>query len=139
MKKLFAIMIFALAATYAQAAEPDAADKAAIRTVVEAQLAAFKQDDASAAFSFASPRIKAIFKDADNFMRMVKQDYQPVYRPKAVSFRNLETIEGNLVQPVLVIGPSGAPVTALYIMEKQDDGSWLIGGCVLAQEPDKPI
>jgi hypothetical protein len=68
---------------------------------------------------------------------MVRADYQAVYRPRLVSFRDIETIEGNLVQPVLVIGPSGVPVTALYIVERQPEGAWRIGGCILVSEPDK--
>ena len=139
MKKLLATLLFYLAVGPTMAAELPAADRAAIRHAVEGQMSAFRRDDGAAAFAYASPRIRAIFKDPDSFMRMVRQDYQPVYRPKAVSFRDPETIEGNLVQPVEVIGPNGVPVTALYIMERQDDGSWRIGGCVLAAEPAKGI
>jgi hypothetical protein len=137
-KLLAALALFlALGATYAAELVPS--DRIAIRAAIEGQLAAFQRDDGAAAFSFASPRIQAIFKDAETFMGMVRKDYQPVYRPKAVSFRDIETIDGNLVQPVLVVGPTGVPITALYIMERQNDGHWRIGGCVLVAEPDKGI
>jgi len=139
MKKLLAALMFVVACGAAQAAELDTSDKAAIRTAIESQIDAFKRDDGKAAFAYASPRIKSIFKDPDTFMNMVRKDYRPVYRPKAVSFRDLEIIEGNLVQPVMVVGPTGVPVTALYIMERQDDGTWLIGGCALTEEPGKGI
>jgi hypothetical protein len=121
------------------AAELGAADHQAIRTAIEGQMEAFKRDDGAAAFAYASPRIQAIFKDPETFLSMVRKDYEPVYRPRVVSFRDIESIEGNLVQPVLVMGPSGVPVTALYIMERQDDGTWRIGGCVIVAEPDKGI
>lgn len=139
MKNLLAILIFCLAVGPAAAIDIAAVDRAAIRTAVEGQMTAFRRDDGAAAFAYASPRIRAIFKDPDTFMRMVRKDYQPVYRPKAVSFRDPETIEGSLVQPVQVVGPNGVPITALYIMERQGDGSWRIGGCVLVAEPAKGI
>jgi hypothetical protein len=135
---LFLFAIFMISGT-AAAADIRPTDRAAIRTAIEGQIRAFRHDDGAAAFAYASPRIRAIFKDPETFMRMVREQYQPVYRPKAVTFRDIETIEGNLVQPVLVVGPSGVPVTALYIMEQQKDGSWRIGGCVLVDEPAKAI
>jgi hypothetical protein len=45
--------------------------------------------------------------------------------------------EGRLVQRVLLVGPDGVPVTALYFMEQQPDGSWKISGCVLTISEDK--
>lgn len=115
----------------------DGADRAAIHRVIQDQMEAFQRDDGAAAFAFAAPRIKSIFRDPDTFMNMVRDTYAPVYRPAHVSFRDLERIDGKLIQPVLVIGPSGVPVTALYIMERMDDGVWRIGGVVLVAEPDK--
>ena len=137
MRVLALSLILLVAAFGASAGEISAKDEAAIRTVIEAQIDAFKRDDGPAAFGFAAPRLKTIFRDPDTFMRMVRDDYAAVYRPKVVSFRDLANIEGNLVQPVLVVGPSNVPMTALYIMERQDDGTWRIGGCVLVPEPDK--
>jgi hypothetical protein len=136
--KLLFLLVFLLGSS-ALAAEIGAPDQDAIRTAIEGQIDAFKRDDGVAAFAYASPRIQAIFKTPETFMGMVRKDYEAVYRPKLVSFRDLETIEGKLIQPVLVVGPSGVPVTALYIMERQSDGSWRIGGCVIVPEPDKGI
>jgi hypothetical protein len=139
MTKLLSVLALILGIGFAAAADLDPVDQEAIRTAIEGQMEAFKRDDGAAAFAYASPRIQAIFKDPETFLGMVREDYEPVYRPKVVSFRDLETIEGNLIQPVLVVGPSGVPVTALYIMERQQDGEWRIGGCILVPEPDKGI
>ena len=62
---------------------------------------------------------------------MVRQGYQPVYRPRQVSFGELAAVDGIPVQHVHVIGPDGTPVTALYVMERQPDGAWRINGCYL--------
>ena len=47
-------------------------DEGDIINVVKLQLEAFQQDDFETAYSFASPIIKQIFKNADEFKRMVK-------------------------------------------------------------------
>ena len=113
------------------------ADQAAIRTVIEHQLAAFQRDDAAAAFSYASPGIQAKFGTPDIFMEMVRTGYQPVYRPRETEFRELVASPAGLVQKVLFVGPDGRPVLALYSMERQDDGSWRISGCVLVEPAEQ--
>ena len=70
-------------------------DRAAIRNVIEGQLAAFQNDDGQAAFGFASPSIRAMFGDSETFMTMVRKGYQPVYRPREVEFRDLAPVAGD--------------------------------------------
>jgi hypothetical protein len=111
---------------------PTAADHTAMRTVIELQLEAFRRDDAVRAFSFASPEIQAKYETPDNFMAVVKTFYQPVYRPRRIGgFTNPRIIEGMVTQPVLLVGPDGKFVLALYTMQKQPDGEWKITGCSL--------
>ena len=124
----------------ARAEAPDgagAADRAAIRHVVEGQLDAFRRDDGVAALSFAAPSIRRMFETADNFMDMVRRSYQPVYRPRWLEFHDLVEAEGKTIQPVLVMGPDHVAVLALYVMERQPDGAWLIDGCYLVPAKDK--
>lgn len=106
-------------------------DRATIRSVVEQQLQAFQKDDAAGAFAFASPGIQQQFRTAENFMYMVKNAYQAVYRPRSVLFENLATVEGIPAQPVLLLDSEGIPIRAIYLMEKQFDNSWRINGCYL--------
>jgi len=110
-------------------------DIAQIRNIVLGQLDAFKADDAEKAFSYAAPNIKKIFRNPEIFLHMVRKSYQAVYRPQSFEFRPVERIDGNVVQPLTVVGPSGITETALYIMEPQPDGSWMIGACIMAREP----
>ncbi len=72
-------------------------------------------------------------------MQMARQGYQPAYRPRSYAFGELTRIDDKLVQPVEIVGPDGVPVTALYIMERQPDGSWKIGGCVLTRAPGQGV
>ena len=146
MRKLVVVLLvsFAAAASLLAAgrhAPPALAAEAApegaeIRRVIEGQLAAFRRDDGEGAFAFAAPSIRAMFGDADTFLRMVRTGYPPVYRPREVEFRALGVEDGRLTQRVLLVGPDGVPVVARYYMEQQPDGSWRIGGCVLEQAPD---
>lgn len=110
-------------------------DRQAIRAVIERQLQAFLRDDGTAAFSYATPNIQGIFQSPENFMSMVKNGYQPVYRPQAVTFRDIIDLNGAPAQRVLVVGPDGVPVIAVYPMQRMPDGSWLINGCFLLAYP----
>ncbi|MGH8751596.1 MAG: DUF4864 domain-containing protein [Burkholderiales bacterium] len=109
-----------------------AADKAEIRKVIGAQLEAFQHDDAAAAFSLATPAIQRAFRSAENFMKMVKTSYLPVYRPRAVNFLALEMVAGVPIQALQLLGPDGSVVVAFYTMQLQPDKTWKIDGCELA-------
>jgi len=118
-------------------AELPTEDVANIRNIILRQLNAFRDDDAEKAFSYAAPEIRRIFKTPEMFLHMVRKSYQSVYRPQSFAFKTIKRIDGNIVQPLAVVGPSGVSETALYIMEQQPDGSWKIGACIMAREPGK--
>ena len=107
-------------------------DRGAIRSVIEAQIAAFGRDDAAAAFDLAAPGIQAKFSDAETFAAMVRAAYGPVYRPAEVSFRGIDESGALPVQRVLIVDADGAAWLARYPMQRQADGRWRIAGCVLA-------
>jgi Domain of unknown function (DUF4864) len=126
------LLTFTACAHHGALTELTAADRAAIRAVIEHQIEAFRRDDATGAFAFASPEIRAQFGTPEHFLTAVKTFYQPVYRPQRTGgFTNLYIIDGQLTQPVLLVGPNGDFVVALYTMRKQSDGEWRILGCSL--------
>lgn len=108
-------------------------DFRAVREVIEAQLDAFRRDDAERAFSYAAPGIRSTFGSAQNFMAMVREQYRVVYRPRSVSFDAPRVVDGELVQPVRMTDDAGRTWLALYPMEKQADGRWRINGCQLTR------
>jgi hypothetical protein len=129
---LLAVLVVLAQTARADEAMPlGAADRAAIRAVVEEQLAAFQRDDERTAFGLASPTIQQQFRSSGNFMRMVRNGYQPVYRPRDVQLGEIETVDGTIIQRVELIGPDGVPALAHYVMQRQPDGSWRINGCFL--------
>jgi hypothetical protein len=133
---LVAVSFTAASAAHAQAVKPLApAEAAAIRTVIESQIAAFRADDAPLAFSYAAPDIRAMFGSPDNFMRMVRQGYPVVYRPVSVLFRPPVDDAGEFIQAVELSDRDGVVWLALYRMQKTKEGSdagqWRIAGVVL--------
>ncbi len=112
------------------------ADRAAIRAVIQAQLDAFQHDDAAAAFAFAAPNIRHVFQDDPAvFLGMVRQGYQPVYRPRSTVFGAASIAAGQVTQKLELVGPDGAGHEAVYVMEREPDGSWKIAGCMLTDTP----
>ena len=106
-------------------------DKISIKTVVSSQLQAFTEDDAIEAFSYASPKIQSIFRNADNFIAMVKESYPSVYRPRNINIGTVEIYRGIPILLVYLVGPDGKFVTANYEMQKQPNKEWKIDSCIL--------
>ncbi|MDJ0944564.1 MAG: DUF4864 domain-containing protein [Kiloniellales bacterium] len=119
-----------------EASSLDAAERGAIRKVIESQLAAFQRDDAAGAFAFASPKIQEMFGDPATFMTMVRSGYQPVYRPRRFEFQDVRDVQGQPAQEVFFVGPDGGEVLGIYIMDQQPDGRWRIDGVYLVKPED---
>ncbi|MEO8938091.1 MAG: DUF4864 domain-containing protein [Burkholderiaceae bacterium] len=110
-----------------------ASDRRAIELTIRRQLDAFEHDDADVAFGFSSPDIQRLFGSSDSFMEMVRENYEPVYRPERVRFLGLEAVDRRWVQTVQVVDRDGKVWRALFTMKRQADKSWRIGGCQLVQ------
>ena len=127
---LFLALILAPLAAGAQAVSRE--DAAAVRKVIEAQIDAFRKDDAARAFSYATAGIRLTFGTAENFMEMVRSEYAVVYRPRSVDFDAPVPLgDGELVQPVRLTDAEGRAWLALYPMERGADGVWRTNGCQL--------
>ncbi|MDO9418562.1 DUF4864 domain-containing protein [Pararhizobium sp.] len=131
---LFASLLFASYVSLVQAAEP----VDTVQGIIEDQIAAFLNDDAETAYSFASPMIKEKFRDKGIFFEMVKRGYQPVYRPGNFKFGRNKLDGNTVVQEVVIVGPDGSDWTALYYVVKQPDGSYKINGVQMLQQKPGP-
>ena len=140
MARVFAILIATLFLGLAAPARMQGEDPAAgARNVIERQLDAFAHDDAVEAYAYAAPRIKAIFPNPNLFLAMVATTYPAVYRHRSVEFGRNEQNGDSLVQEVTFIDDEGQVWTAVYSLEKQDDGAWRISGCVIAKAAQKAL
>ncbi|MDJ0743055.1 MAG: DUF4864 domain-containing protein [Xenococcaceae cyanobacterium MO_167.B27] len=104
-------------------------DKAEIRRIIETQLKAFGEDNQIQAFGFASPKIQQQFGTPENFLKMVKTQYHPVYRPRAVMFRGFTTVNHFPAQILYIMDSKGEVIQVVYVMQQQSDRSWRIHGC----------
>ena len=120
-----------VAAVAADAADVSERDARSVRTVIQAQLAAFAADDAKRAFSYATPRVREVFGNADKFIEVVREAYPAVYRHETVAFLKPELADGTLLQGVHLTDGQGQLWLALYRMERQRDRSWRISACQL--------
>lgn len=116
---------------------PAIANDAAItssQSTIRAQLEAFLAGDDAGAYSHAAPNIRRIFPNQDAFMRMVREGYPAVHRPRSFDFGAGESDgTGAVVQRVELIGPDGRGYEAVYTLERQPDGSYLITGVHLRE------
>ena len=128
---LILLLFASVAGGPARAQDLSATDRSAIRDTIQGQVEAFRRDDGGRAFGFASPMIQGMFGTPEIFMDMVRQGYQPVYRPRVFDFREIVELDGQPTQKVHVVGPDGRPVTAYYPMVQLPDGTWRINGCYL--------
>jgi hypothetical protein len=130
-RALLALLV-ALAPLAAGAQDVPAEDAAAVRKVIEAQLDAFRKDDASRAFSYATSGIQLTFGNAENFMEMVRSQYAVVYRPRSVAFdAPVRAGPDDVIQPVRLTDGEGRAWVAIYPMLRGADGVWRTNGCQL--------
>lgn len=137
MLRSFLFALFLTLSSFAATAEPlSSSDKMEFQRIITAQIGAFRADDGQAAYGYAAPVVRKIFPTSDVFMAMVKQGYPQVYRPQSFAFNDtLIDPLGRPAQKVTIVGPDGKTYIAIYTMERQPDGTWLISGCTMAQIP----
>ncbi|MBX3570014.1 MAG: DUF4864 domain-containing protein [Rhizobiaceae bacterium] len=124
-----ALLSIALLASPLRAGE---AEVRGAQAAIDGQLKAFQRGDDAGGYAYAAPSIKSIFPTLDSFMRMVTGAYQPVYKPRSYAFgKSQEMGASSVVQQVLLVGPDGKDYEAVYTLELQPDGSWLITGVSL--------
>lgn len=104
----------------------------AAQSSIEAQIRAFLAGENETAYSYAAPSIKRLFPTVEQFMAMVRNGYQPVWKPRNFAFGEaVETSPTSIIQKVLVTGPDGKNYEAIYTLELQDDGTFRITGVSL--------
>ncbi|HEY0846472.1 MAG TPA: DUF4864 domain-containing protein [Noviherbaspirillum sp.] len=109
------------------------ADAIAIHEVVQSQLEALSNDDAASAFELATPEKRMLIGSPDNFLRIIKEEYNPIYRYQRVIFSRPEVVDGDAVQLVRVTDGYSRVWLAIFWMLQGEDGNWRIDGCQLLE------
>ncbi|MFD1195523.1 DUF4864 domain-containing protein [Seohaeicola saemankumensis] len=111
------------------------AQERGIEDTIGQQLEAFKADDFGAAFDFASPSIRNIFRTPENFGAMVRQGYPMVWRPAEVTYLEQREIAGAIWQKVQIVDGAGRVHVLDYQMIQTPEG-WQINGVQLLKQPE---
>jgi hypothetical protein len=90
-------------------------------------------DHASGAFEFATREKRLLIGSPDNFLRLVKEQYNPIYRYQRVLFSAPQLVRGNTVQVVCVTDSESHVWLAIFQMQQEQGKSWKIDGCQLLQ------
>ncbi len=142
LSRILTVLILGLAlfGTQAVAELPGEDDREQIRSVIDAQLKAFREHDGDGAFQYATPALQTYFGNPAAFMSIVQTQYQPVYSHKEAQFHQMRELPGGIpAQEVYLLGRNDEAVIATYAMEQQADGEWRIGGVVLRPAEGKPL
>ena len=140
-RRIGAVAVAAIAAltigiVHAQAGAAErltASDRQAIEHTIRLQIDAFEHDDADRAFGFATAEIQRMFGSSAHFLEMVRDNYEPVYRPASVRFDRVAMVDGQWIQAVQITDSEGRVWRALFTMRRQADKSWKVGGCQLVE------
>ena len=132
---LCSTIILSIYSSAADASDITAADEAAFKEIISAQISAFQTGNAEKAYAFASPGIQQKFADPGMFMSMARNGYAPVYDPRSIKFNKTGRELGGPTQHLDVVGPAGKLWTAIYGFEKQPDGTWRISSVRLVRRP----
>lgn len=137
MRNRLIIPALALSLCIGAFAGPAVADDAGdIKSVVSAQLEAFKAGDGTKAYSYAAPNIQKMFPSADVFMGMVQQGYAPVFKSSNATFGKMAVEGSGFRQEVYLTDSNGQSYIASYTLERQPDGALKITGCSIRKGDD---
>ena len=129
-RALVALMVAlaALAATRAEGQPLDADAQAAGRVVMQ-QLEAFRRDDFSTAYTFASVTVRAMF-DRARFEQMVRGGYPEIAHSASAAVEGSRRGDaGEIYLLVRIVGDNGRVIEAVYELVPES-GGWRINSVV---------
>lgn len=106
-----------------------------IEGTISSQIEAFRADDFTTAFTYASPSIRGMFGTAERFGQMVRNGYPMVWRPDELRFLELRDIDGRIWQKVMIRDQAGGFHVLDYQMVPGEAG-WQINGVQILRAPD---
>ena len=104
-----------------------------IRSAVQSQIEALTNDDAVKAFDLTTEDARNRLGSPDNFLRMIKEKYDPVYRHRMALYSSPQIVLGKVYQAVRLTDLDSHVWVAIYLMHKDEEGTWKIDGCQLVQ------
>jgi hypothetical protein len=136
---IFVALIFSLGWTQSMAQESHGKAAQAVTLAVQSQLHAFSEDDAETAYNLATESTKNLAGTPNDFLKVIKQRFTPIYRHRHALFSEPEIIEGHALQVVQLIDHDNLVWIAIYEVEREADGKWKIDGCQLFETNNMSI
>lgn len=141
-RRPLACLVIAIHATltplHARSADLSRADAQAVQRVVAAQLDALAIDDAQRLFDTVTPSVQQNFNSSGDLLAMLRVLYPMVYRPHKIGFAPAQAMNEGAVQGVEVTDQDDTRWLALFIMERQPDDTWRVGGYLVFDNPWLP-
>ena len=109
-----------------------------VEATIASQLEAFRAQDISRAWSYASPLIQNLFGDQDQFARMVELGYPMVWHPLTYRFGAARMTQTGVFQQVEVIDRDGQSHLLIYEMV-EIAGDWRINGVHYMPQPPASV
>jgi uncharacterized protein DUF4864 len=110
-------------------------EAAAMRSLIERQVAAMRTGDWARAFALASPDLQAQYGTPAALGDDVIAHYAPLPAVASVGFIDIVMFRGLPAYRVNLAAADGRAVTAYYLVRRLEDGSLRIAGCVLVRAP----
>jgi hypothetical protein len=109
-------------------------DRASIRNVIRKQLGALREHDPVRALACATPHRRS-HGTPDHFMETIARTFPQLIHSERAEFGMLRPADDLTAQSVRVIASDGSVTHAVYLLKRQEDGTWLIDSCVCASPP----
>lgn len=112
-----------------------------VQDVITQQLNAIHDRNADAAYATMSHDFHENFEDSRNFMNDLRFRHRAIYNHEDFTFLDKQGSSTGPValQKVRMNDHYGEPITVIYRLEQQDDGSWLIDSFTILDAEAQPI
>lgn len=130
--RLAALLLASLSFS-AWGAELSESDSTAIQKIVRQQIDALANDDALSAFALASTDTRTRIGTPDDFLQLIKKEYDPVYRHRLALFSPPQMVNGKTYQLVRLTDLDSHVWIAVYLLDRDEVGDWKIEGCQLVE------
>ena len=110
------------------------------QSVITAQIQAFRDHDAPAAFSYAGQGFQIAFDNAEIFFEaIINSGYAPIMESVSHSFGAFQMLgESGVIQEVRFVGKDQELYGAMYQLTEEDEG-WRVQGVQLFRQPGVAI
>lgn len=108
-----------------------------IRDLITRQMDAIRARDAEAAFAQTAAALHDHYPTAKKFLSHIRFEQRPLYNHNGFTFLDRHEIEGGVLQKISVSDSfSDSPVTAVFRLEQDAGGRWLIVSCAILDDYD---